>query len=135
MLTGEGDDRLDAAVALAQVVADRVEVLEGSLDRARHDHRPGLTPDLARAQHLVVEVIDHDLRLDADGVIVALDVGAELARSLPRVEHRVFIDLADQLVVAGDGRVVGEDIDDEPLLDRLLHRVAVERAVLSFAVA
>ena len=50
------------------------------------------------------------------------------------VELRVVLDLLDQLVVAVHRRVVLEHVEDEALLDRLLHRVAVEGPVLHLAV-
>ena len=34
--------------------------------------------DLVQRQHLLVEVVDHDLGLEPDGVVVALDVAAQL---------------------------------------------------------
>jgi hypothetical protein len=47
------------------------------------------------------------------------------------VELRVVLDLLDQLVVAVDGRVVLQHIEDEALLDGLLHGVAVEGRCLT----
>ena len=85
------------------------------------------------ADHLLVEVVDHDLGLEADGVVVALDVLAQLLLRLLRVELRVVLDRLDQLVVAVHRRVALEHVEDEALLDRLLHRVAVERPVLDLA--
>ena len=105
-----------------------------ALDTAGDDHRPGLAADLVQRQHVVVEVVDHDLGLEPDRVVVVLDVAAELLVGLARVELGVAFDRLDELVVAVDRRVVGEHVQDEALLDRLLHRVAVERPVLGLAV-
>ena len=107
-----------------------MEVLDGALDAARHHHRPRLPADLVQRQHLLVEVVHHDLGLEPDGVVVALDVAAQLLLRPLGVELRVALDRLDQLVVAVDRRVVLEHVQDEALLDRLLHRVAVEGAVL-----
>ena len=134
MLAREGDDGLVRALALDQVGADGVEVLDRALDAARHHHRPRLAADLVQRQHLLVEVVDHDLGLEPDRVVVALDVAAQLLLGALGVELRIALDRLDQPVVALDRRVVLEHVEDEALLDRLLHRVAVERPVLDRAV-
>ena len=104
-------------------------VLDGALDAARHDHRARLSADLAEGQHLLVKVIDHDLGLEPDRVVVALDVAAQLLLRPLGVELGVVLDRLDQPVIAVDRRVVPQHIQDEAFLDRLLHRVAVERQV------
>ncbi len=134
MLAGEGDDRPVAALALGQIVAKGVEVLDRALDAAGHHHCARLAADQVPRQHLFVEVVDHDLGLEPDGVVVAFDVATQLLLRPPGVELRVALDLPDELVVAVDWRVVLEHVQDEALLDRLLHRVAVERPVLHRAV-
>ena len=133
VLAGEGDDRLIRALALREIRLEGVEVLDGPLDAARHHHRPRLSADLARRQHLLVEVVHHDLGLEPDRVVVALDIPAQLLLRLLGVELRVVLDLLDQLVVAVHRRVGLEHVEDEALLDRLLHRVAVEGPVLDLA--
>ena len=80
-----------------------------------------------------MEVVHHDLGLEADRVVVALDIAAQLLLRLLRVELRVVLGLLDQLVVAVHRRVGLEHVEDEALLDRLLHRVAVEGPVLDLA--
>jgi hypothetical protein len=66
-----------------EVSRERDEVLDRPLDAAGHHHRPRLAADLVLADHLFEEVIDHDLRLVADGLAVALDIDAQfLARLL-----------------------------------------------------
>ena len=130
MLAGERDDGLVRALAFDQVVADGVVVRDGAVHTAGDHHRPGLAADLVEGEHLVVEVIDHDLGLEPDGVLVALDVPAQLLLGPLGVELRVALDLLGQLVVARDRRVDLEYVEDEALLDGLLHRVAVEGPVL-----
>ncbi len=130
MLAGKGDDGLVGALALLQVVADGMVVLDGALDAAGDDHGPRLAADLAQGDHLLVEVIDHDLGLQADGVVVRLDVAAQLLLRPLGVELRIVLDRLDQLVVAVDRRVALQHVQDEALLDGLLHGVAVEGPVL-----
>ncbi len=133
VLAREGDDRLVRALALHQVRLEGVEVLDGPLDAAGHHHRPRLPADLPGRQHLLVEVVHHDLGLEPDRVVVALDVAAQLLLRLLGVELRVVLGLLDQLVVAVHRRVALEHVEDEALLDRLLHGVAVEGPVLDLA--
>ena len=126
VLAGEGDQRLTAALALGQVVADGVVVLDRALDAVGDHHRPCRAADLVLRQHLVVEVVDHDLGLEADRVVAPLHEAAQLPLRLAGVELRVVLYRLGELVVAGHRRVVGQHVQDEPLLDRLLHGVAVE---------
>ena len=92
--------------------------------RARHDHGLGASADLAR--HLGGEVLDADGDLLADGVRVQLDEGLEQVLGLALVVARVVLDLLQEPPIRLVGRVVREHVEDESLLDRLAHRVAVE---------
>ena len=83
-------------------------------------------PYLAQAGHLLVEVVNHDLRLEADGVVVVLHVASQLLAGTLDVELRVSPHRLDETVVAVDRRVVLQHVDDEAFLDRLLHGVDVE---------
>ena len=74
VLAREGDDRLYGTLALHQVRLEGVEVLDGPLDAARDHHRPRLPADLPGGEHLLVEVVHHDLGLEPDRVVVAFDV-------------------------------------------------------------
>ena len=76
-----------------------------------------------------MEVVDHDLGLQADRVVVALDEAPQLLLRLPDVELRVVLHRLGEPVVAGHRRVVRQHVQDEALLDGLLHGVAVEGAV------
>ena len=93
-----------------------------------HHHRPRLPTDLPSRQHLLVEVIDHDLGLEPDRVVVRLDVAAQLLLGLLGVKLRVVRHRLDEPVITVDRRVRAEHVEDEPFLDRLLHGVGVERA-------
>ena len=87
-------------------------------------------PILLQGQHLLVEVIHHDLRLEPDRMLMALHVAAELLLGALAVELGITLHLLDELVVALHRCVVAQHIEDEALLNGLLHRVAVERQVL-----
>ena len=117
------------ALALPEVLPDRVVILDRALDAAGHHHRPGLAADLVERQHLFAEVVHHDLGLDLDGMFVAFHVAAQLFPGALGIELGIPLDLLDELVVARDRRVVPQHVQDEALLDRLLHGVAVEGAV------
>ena len=53
-------------------------------------------PILLQRQHLLVEVVDHDLGLEPDRVVVALDVAAQLLLRALGVELRVVLDRLDR---------------------------------------
>ena len=129
MLAGEGHDGPVPALAFRQVVADGVEVLDRALDPVGDHHRPRLAADPVLRKRLREEVIHHDLGLEADRVVVALDEAPQLLPRLVDVELRVVFDRLGELVVARGRRVVRQHVQDEALLDRLLHGVAVEGVV------
>ena len=127
MFAREGDDSAVGALAFDQIGADRLKILDGALDARCHHHRAGLAADLVQRQHLLVEMIDHDLDLAADRMVIALDIVPQFLGGALGVEFRVGVDGLDQPVIAVDRRVIAQHIEDEPFLDRLLHCVAVER--------
>ena len=135
LLPRKRDDRLVGALSLLQVVADGVEVLDRAFDAVGDHHRPRPAVDLALSDDLLVKVVDHDLGLEPDRVLVPLHVEPELLTGLVDVELRVVLHGLGQLVVALDRRIVLEHVQDEPLLDRLLHAVVVERQMTDRAVA
>ena len=126
-LAGEGYDGLVAALALLQVVADGVEVLDRALDAVGDDHRPRRAADL---------VLASTCSWKWSTMISAF---RRIAWSWPSTKRRSFfwalltsnsrvvLHRLGQLVVAGHRRVVGQHVQDEALLDRLLHGVACER--------
>src|SRR6266404_4584656 len=87
--TREGDDRLIGAFALDQIGTHCLIVLDRTLDAGGDDHRTGLSADFVQRHHLLVEMIDYDLSLEADRMVVAFDVTAELLGGTLRVEFRV----------------------------------------------
>ena len=130
LLARERDDRPAGAPALDQIVADRVEVLDRPHDAAGDDHRPGPASHPAGRNDLFVEVVHHDLGLEPDRVIVPLHIAPELLVGLLHVELGVVLHFLRQPVVAVHRGVVSNHVEDEALLDRLLHAVVVEGAVL-----
>ena len=120
--------------ALLKVVPDGVVVGYGALYPVRYDHCPCLATDLALTGDTLVEVVHHDLRLQPYGVLMSLHVAPELSLRPPGVELGIVLDLLHQVVVAVQRRVAAQHVQYESLLDRLLHRVAVERQVLRAAV-
>ena len=79
-------------------------------------------------------MVDDDGGLLGDGVLVVLDVPAELPLGSLGVELGVVVDALDHVEVPVDRRVVGQHVHDEAFLDGLLHRVVVERQVFHRAV-
>ena len=129
VLPREGDDGPVGTLALLQVGADGVDVLDGPLNAVGDHHGPRLAVDLALGDHLFMEVIHHDFRLVADGVLVPFHVAPQLLPGLVGVELRVVRHGLGQPVVAVDRCVVLEHVQDEPLLDGLLHAVDVKRTM------
>ena len=81
-----------------------------------------------------MEVVHHDLSLETDRMIVALDIVAEFLGSTPDIELWIGFDRLDELVIAIDRHVVLEHIEDKALLDGLLHCVAVEGSVFGLSI-
>ena len=134
MFAGKGHDGFVGALALLEIALEGVEILDGPLDTVSDDHGPGLTTDLAVADYLGVEVVHHDLGLFADGVLVGFHIAAQLFLGFLGVEERIILNSLGQAVIALHWGIVLQHIEDETLLDCLLHRVAVERVVLHRAV-
>src|SRR5262249_8359185 len=77
-LAGKRDNRLVRALALLKITANGVEILDGAVDAARHNHSPCLAADLTQINDLFVEVVHHDFGLHLDGVTMTFDVMAKL---------------------------------------------------------
>src|SRR5207245_1399601 len=92
MLPRERYDGLVRALPFREVRLDGMEVLDRPLDPACDHRRPCLPADLAQPNHLLMEVVDHDLGLEPDGMLVALHIPPKL---LPRP-------LDVELGIAGD---------------------------------
>lgn len=95
-----------------------------------HTTMPRALPPLSPGgEDVRAEVVDRKPGLQPDGLVVPVDELPGLLAGLPRVELRVARDRLRGLVVARRRRVARQDVEGEPLLDGLLHRVAVERPV------
>ena len=127
---GEGYDCPEGQLPLGDAVVDGQVVVDGPVHPVGHDHGPGLAAHQPGAEDGFVEVVNHDLGLGTDRVLVALDIVPETPLGPPGVELGVVVDLLDEVEVALDAAIVLEDVQDEPLLDGLLHRVDVEGEVL-----
>ena len=82
MFSREGDNRLIGAFAFLQVFAEGMIVLDGPLDAAGDHHRPRLAADLVQADHLLMEMIDHDFGLESNGVIMGFHIAAQFLLGL-----------------------------------------------------
>src|SRR5262249_33528081 len=78
VLTRERDDRPVWTLALDEMLADRVVVLDRPFDTARNPHRPRLTANFVKSEYLLVELINHNLGLEPNRVVVAFNVAPEL---------------------------------------------------------
>ena len=118
----------DVGVALVvHVLAQRQHITGGVLPRRRHHHRLGHAPDAMG--DVLPEVLDDHLGLLGQRVLVQRhklgDRRAGFARVEVGVVRRGVLDVPVGLV----GDVAGQHVEDEPLLDRLTHRVQVKRHV------
>ncbi len=131
-LTGEGDERREVRVSLLpDVFVERQLVAHRLLARARHDHR--LRPSVEHMLHVLSEVLDDDLDLLAD-VVRVQPHPAHQRLECPGLVHLLVVVLRTivcELESHPIGRVVLEHVEDEALLDRLLHRVGVKRPGLT----
>ena len=119
----------DVGVALVvHVLAQRQHITGGVLPRRRHHHRLGHAPDAMG--DVLPEVLDDHLGLLGQRVLVQRhklgDRRAGFARVEVGVVRRGVLDVPVGLV----GDVAGQHVEDEPLLDRLTHRVQVKGDVL-----
>ena len=76
-----------------------------------------------------MEVINHHGNFLLYGIAVTLHKIAEFLMSALLVKHRIVLDGLHQFVEAVDGRVILKHIKDKSLLNGLLHRVHMERAM------
>ena len=120
---GEGHQRLDGVALLLDVPIEALLVAHGFQARAGHHHRLGPAADLVPGDGL--EVLDHHLGLLRDVVRVQLHEARQRLRGLLALDVRIVLAGLEQLEVGRVRRVVLQHVEDEPLLDRLPHRVAV----------
>src|SRR5262247_541094 len=106
MLSREGNDSPVRTLALLQVVAARMEVLDGPFDAAGDHHGPRLAANLLLGQHLLMEVVDHDFRLGVDGVFMGLHIATELPLGLLGIKLWVVLHRLGQPVIARYWRII-----------------------------
>ena len=80
-----------------------------------------------------MEVVNHHSGLLRYGIAVALHKIAEFLLGALFVKHRIVLDSLHQSVKAVNRRVIPQHIQNESLLDSLLHRVDMEWLMLQFA--
>ena len=91
MLAREGDDGLIGTLSLLQILPEGVKILDDTVNPAGHHHGARRSADFAMGLHLVVEMIDHDLRLLSNGMVVGLDIASEFLLRPLGVELRVVL--------------------------------------------
>ena len=75
-------------------------------------------------------MVNHDLSLLVNGILVVLNILAQLRRRPTSVKFRIIFYRLHQLVVTINRRVMLQHINDETFINRLLHRVRMKRHVL-----
>ena len=113
-------DSFVRALDLCEVIRHLAPVVDGPLNAVAHDHGPRFAANFLLTHNLCDEVIDHDLGLAADGLVVRLDVVADLLQRLHLIELRIVRHCLSHLIEAVVGGVVLHHVEDELLLDRLL---------------
>ena len=122
---GKRHQRLDRIALFLDVIVEALLVAHGFEARAGHDHRLGAPADLVA--RCVLKVLDHDFGLLRDVVRVQLHEARQRPRGLLAFDVGVVRAGLEQLVVRGVARVMLQYVEDETLLDRLAHGVAMRR--------
>ena len=125
---GEGDEGGDVGeVVLRDVLVHRELVAHRGLTGVGHDH--GLGVAVEQGGDVGAEVLDDDGDLLTDVVRVQFDPLHHRLHRLGLVDRLrvVVLSAVDQPECRPVGRVVLEHVEDEALLNGLLHRVQVER--------
>ena len=125
-LTRKSDNSFVRAIALVQIVADGVIVFNRHLNASGYDHRPRLSANFARCQHLLVEVVNYNLGFEANGMAVRFHIVDEFLLRLFRVKFRIICYRLGEMVIACYRRIIAQHIQNKPLLNRLFHRIVVE---------
>ncbi len=72
-------------------------------------------------------MFQHDFGFGVDRLLATLHISAQFLLCLFGVKFRVFGDRLFNLVIAFIGRVIGKNIENEPLFNRLFHAIQVKR--------
>ena len=131
VLAGKGDNRFIWTAPIRKAFIDGVIIFDTARNAGGHDHSASLPADFSFGNDLFVKMIYHHSRFLCNGIAVAFHKAAQLLLRPILIEHRVILDGLHQLIEAVDRRVVLQHIQNESFLDRLLHRINVERSVLN----
>ena len=131
LFAGERHQRLEGRIGLFQSSAYGKEVADGAFDIARHHHGLGFALQLLGLPYAGREVIDHDLGLHLNGPWAGFYKCFELLLGLGGIEQRVVLHRLLYLVVALVRGVLFQHVEDELLLDGLLHGIQVEGVELA----
>ena len=119
----ERHQRLDRIPLLLDVAVKALFVANCFEPRPGHDHRLGTSADFVTRGR--VEMLDHDFRLLCDVVWMQVHEAGKRTGGLLAFHVRVVFTRLEKPVIRGVVRVVLQDVENEPLLDRLAHGVAV----------
>ena len=132
-LAGEGDQRPDPGIALpGHVVLERLAVFHRALPGRRDDHGLGRAAQLLHDR--CPEVLHDDLHPLGDIGVVQLHEPGDLPLGGVRLAARVLLDLLVDPVERLVLRIVLEHVQDEALLDGLLHGIDVARLPLALGI-
>jgi len=131
ILAGKGDNRFIWTVPIRKAFIDGVIIFDTARNAGGHDHSASLPADFSFGNDLFVKMFYHHSRFLGNGIAVAFHKAAQLFLRPLLIEHRVILDGLHQLIEAVDRRVVLQHIQNESFLDRLLHRINVERSVFN----
>lgn len=94
------------------------------------NHCASLSANLTLGNYLLVEMADHHFSFFRNRERLTFDKGPEFFLRLLLIEHRVILYRLFQAIIAIDGRVVLQHIQNKPFLNGLLHRVYMEGTAL-----
>ena len=120
---GKRDQRPDRITLALDVAVKALLEAHRLQPRSGDHHRLGAPADLVAGHG--VEVLDHHLRLLRDVVRMQPQKAGQRPARVLALHVRIVRALLEQPVVGGVGGVVAQHVEDEPLLDRLPHGVAV----------
>ena len=119
----KGHERLDGVAPFLDVAIEALLVADRFQARPGHHHRLGPAADLVPRDRL--EVLDHHLRLLRDVVRVQPHETRQGQRGRLALDVGIVLACLEQPEVGPVRRVVLQHVEDELLLDRLPHGVAV----------
>ena len=134
MFAGEGHNCIIRTMPVCEALVNSVVVFDASRNAGGDHHCTRFAADLLLSDYLLMEMLHHHSCLFSDNVRITLDKGTQLLLRTLLVKHRIILDCFHDLVPAVDGRIVPKHIKNEALLNGLLHRIDMERAMLDFTI-